>query len=280
MQYLEDEKKLQEISSRFRAVFGSVNNSVVLKSQKNTFGLYVKFPLFIGLLLALAAAVYIIQFALESFDALYIVCEVILTLGIAFVIVLMTRTWIKTIKNAKQAEEITYYKTADSRFLVTKIAGGGNKFEWADASLFISGDDFELIESKTKKYNPLFYKKLHGHSRGYRFFDVDFLVSTFFEGMTVLSDENGVVTLSSGFKFAIEYDVLKYVEVEGFYDECYENNFPLLSILPQSKSYVFKYEFTSVNVPNFRLILPDRTNEGAKLFFLELPEDKNIIIRS
>lgn len=276
MQYLDDQKALSDAAERFRAAFGGIENAVVLKSQKNAFGLYVKYPLLIFLCAAVVAAVFIVQFVFSYFDAMYIVCEVVLTAGLAFVIILLVRTWLVVIKNAGLAEEITYYN-GEVKCLVTTVSGGGKKIEWEDASLYINGDSFELIESKTKKYNPIFYKKIHGHSRGYKFFNCDALVSTFFgDNATVLSDDGRAVELSSGFKFGIEYGVLKYIELTGFYDECYENNFPILSISAQSKSYTFRYEFTQVNVPNFRLILPDRTKECAKLFFAELPEDKNI----
>lgn len=276
-QYLKEEEAAAEAAKRFTAAFGGIKNAVVRKSQKNMFGLYVKYPLFVALCLGAIAAVFILQFAFSLFDAMYIVCEIILAAGLVFVSAVLLRTWAVVIRNATLAEEIVYYN-GGVKCMVTSVSGGGKKVEWEDASLYLHNDDFELIESKTKQYNPLFYKKIHGHSRGFAFFDAGALVSTFFDGANVVSDNNGETVMSTGFKFKTEYGVLKYIEVTGFYDECYENNFPIMTISAQSKSYTFRYEFSDVNVPNFRLILPDRTKEGAKLFFLTLPADKNIYI--
>ena len=279
MQYLEEEKQCRVAAERFKAAFDSIDNAVILKSQKNAFGLKIKYPLLIVLCLLAVAAVFVVQFALSLFDAMYIVCEVIIAAAMLFFSALLARTWAATVKNARLAEKITYYRGKET-FLVTEITGGGHKIEWADASLYVKGDVFELIESPTKEYTPYFYKKIHGHSRGYRLLNSDTVVKAFFDGATVVSDEGGTVELSNGFRFCIEFDKLKYIEIVGFYDECYENNFPLLTVTPQSRSYTFRYDFTAVNVPNFRLILPDRAAECAKLFFAELPPDKNIIINS
>lgn len=290
MQYIDDEKRAREAAEKFAAAFNKIENAAVYKSQKNTFGLYVKFPLFMFLLALLLTAVIILQVMLSLYDPIYIVCEVVIFVSSVFLYVVFIRTWLLTIKNAKLAEKITYYN-GKKKCMVTEITGGGSKIEWADASLYMKGDDFELIESDKKEYNRFFYKKLHGHSRGFRLFDAETIVKAFFDGATVIpsddtvvndADKNNgeVIRLSSGFSYCIEYGSLKYFEIDGFYDECYENNFPIMSIKPQSKSYVFRYDFTAINTPNFRLVLPDRAAEGAKLFFVNLPDDNNIVVNS
>ena len=280
MQYLEEEKGCREAAGKFAAAFDGVNNAVIMKSQVNGFGLKVKYPLLITLCLLAVAAVFVLMFSLRLFDVMFIVCVVIITAVMLFFATLLVRTWLITIKNSKLAEKITYYR-GKNVWLVAEITGGGRKIEWDGISFYIKGDDFELVESPTKQYNPYFYKKLHGHSRGHKLLKSETIVKAFFDGATVLSDDGNIVCMSSGFKFCVEHGTLKYFEIEGFYDECYENNFPLLSIKPQSRSYVFRYDFTAVNVPNFRLILPDRSVECAKLFFTEIPrDDKNIFINS
>ena len=275
MEYLEEEKKCREAAERFTAAFSKVENAIVFKSQSNYFGVKIKYPLLLSLCVLLVTVIFVFQFTFELYDFMFIICEVVTVGAMVFFFVLIVKTWFLTMKNAKIAEKMIYYN-GDKKCLVTEITDGGTKIEWNGASLYMSGDDFELIESKDKKYYPYFYKRIHGHSRGFRLFNPDNIIGMFFNGATVLSDENGKTVMSSGFTFTIEYDSLKEFEIIGFYDECYENNFPVMSISTQSKNYVFKYEFAAVNVPNFRLILPERSKECAKLFFLELPKDRNI----
>lgn len=38
---------------------------------------------------------------------------------------------------------------------------------------------------------------------------------------------------------------------------------------------MFRYEFEQIDRPNFRLILPEITLEACKMYFLELPSDKD-----
>lgn len=278
MEYFDEQKKLDEVAEMFSNAFCSIENASIVKSQKNSFSSYVKFPLVIGLAVLLVVLMYVIQFAFSFFDAMYVICEVILTVGVAFAVVVLIRTWRRELANAVWTEKIQYYN-GKSRLQVTEVANGGRKIEWNRGSLYIEADDFELIEGAGKEYKPYYYKKMHGHSRGYSVTDIDWLLSVYFNGASVVSNENGIVQLSTGFEFCIEYGMLKYFVINGFYHECYENNFPIMSFMSMSKRYAFRYEFSAINVPQYKLILPERTSVGAEIYNLELPNDENVLIR-
>lgn len=278
MEYLDDQIKTNKAFADFKTAFTNVENATIIKSQKNSFALYVKYPLILFLLILVVATVYIIQLTVGYYDALYIVCEIVLTIGLTFVSIVLIRTWIRVISNAKVAEEIVYYNK-DVRCHVVDVKYAGEKIECENGSLYIEGDDFELIEGEGKEYKAYYYKNMHGHSRGYLATNIEWLEKVFFVGAKVLADDENGVLLSSGFRFKISHNQLSSYTICGFYDECYENNFGIVSFMSQSKSYQFEYKFKEVNSPSFRLMLPVRSREGARLFGLDLPEHRNIIIR-
>lgn len=278
--YSEIEKELAAAREEFKAAFDGVENAVIKKSQVNKFALRFKYPLLIALCLVIVAAVIVFQVIWKQYDVVYFVSEAVIGVAFAAFIVLLSVTWRYTIKNAKCAERIAYYKGGEKgvKCLYTEITGGGQKVEWEQARFYFKGNEAELFEGNGKIYNPYLYKKIRGHSRGYALLDSDALLQTFFNGSEVLSSANGTTTLSSGFTYTLKNGQLKSFTIEGMYDECYENNFPLIAPLSLSRFYVFRYEFSQINVPNFRLRLPDITRRACEFYFVQPPEDDRIVV--
>lgn len=278
--YTDIEKELAAARDEFSGAFNAVENAVIVKSQSNKFALRFKYPLLIALCLLIVAAIVVFQVIWKQYDVIYFVCEGIIGVAFAAFIVLLSVTWHYTVKNSKCVERITYYKGGEKgvKCLYTEITGGGQKAEWEQARFYFKGNEAELFEGNGKIYNPFLYKKIRGHSRGYALLDSDALLQTFFNGSEVVSSENGTTVLSSGFSFTVENGVLKNFTIEGMYNECYENNFPLYAPLSVSRYYTFRYEFTRVNVPNFRLHLPDVTSQACEFYFVQPPEDDHIVV--
>ena len=278
--YDEAEKALGEARAAFADAFGRVKNAKIIKSQRNDFAMRLKYPLLILACLAIAAAVVVMQVVFSQYDALYIVCECVICLAMAATIVLLSITWHITRLNARAAETITYYVGENgSPILYTEITKGGCKVEWKDACLYFRGDAAELFEGNGKQYDPFLYKKVRGHSRGYALLDCGNLTETFFKGCEVTEAEGGKYRLSSGFSFEVAADgTLSRFAIDGMYNECYENNFPLYAIFSVSRRYLFSYEFTEVNAPNFRMHLPEITRTACEFYFVDPPEDPKVVV--
>ncbi len=278
--YSEIEKELACARDEFKAAFDGVENAVITKSQVNKFALRFKYPLMIALCLFIVAAVVVFQVIWKQYDVVYFVCEGIIGVAFAALIVLLSITWHYTVKNAKCAERMTYYKGGDKgvKCVYTEITGGGQKVEWEQARFYFKANEAELFEGNGKIYNPYLYKKIRGHSRGYALLDSDFILQVFFNGCEVISSVDGTTALSSGFSYTAKNGKLIGFVIEGMYDECYENNFPLFAPFSVSRSYTFRYDFSQVNVPNFRLYLPDITRQACEFYFVQPPEDSRIVV--
>lgn len=273
--YLDIEKSISEAKRRFTDAFLGIRNARIKKTQRNDFALRFKYPLLILLCVVCMAAVIVFQVMWQQTDWLYIVCESVIGVGLVAFIVLLSVSWRYTVMNARRAETIEYYN-GKIRCVSSVVAGGGRKAEWEEARFFFTPKgEFELFEGGQKTYSPFVFKKFRGHSRNYVLLDAEAIVANFFEGAEVVSDDGRNVALSSGFRFCVEDGVLRYFEIEGMYSECYENNFPIYAPFTVSSSYVFRYEFEQIDRPNFRLILPEITREACKMYFLELPSDKD-----
>lgn len=277
MQYTDIEQNLAAVTDIFATAFDKVENARIVKSQVNTFGLKLKFPLIVVLSLALIAGIIIMQIAFSQYDVLFIVCEAIIIVALAIIIAVSVPTFIITLKNAACAEVI-HYLGGKNRCLLTEVTRGGTKAEWSDASFYFTDKDIELIEGGKKEYQPFLYKKIRGHSRGYALLDSAAIIKNFFEGAEVIYAEDGEYRLSSGFCFKIDYDQLIWFEINGMYSECYEHNFPLYAFMPTSKSYVFRYTFTEVNVANFTIRMPDEIREACAYYFIQPPEIDKVIV--
>ena len=278
--YLEIEARLTEAKKRFSDAFDAVENARIIKTQRNDFALRCKFPLLMLLCLVGIAAVIVFQILLEQFDAMYIVCECIIIVALTAFFVLLAVSWSINLKNAKCAEIIEYYN-GKTKCLTSEVTGGGRKVEWSEARFYFSRKgEAELFEGGAKTYSPFAYKKIRGHSRNYVLLSSAAIVANFFEGAEVLGDADGVVSLSSGFRFRATDGVLAWFEIQGMYSECYENNFPIYAPLSASSSYLFRYEFDSVNRKNYKIILPEITRDACKYYFLRLPSDAdgNVLI--
>lgn len=278
--YEQAEKELEGARKAFKDAFDSIRNAKITKSQRNEFAMRFKYPLSMAVCAAVIAAIVVIQVVFAQYDWLYIVCEAVICVAMVSAIVILSVTWFYTRRNAKAAERITYYSPEEGvRYLYTAITGGGEKVEWADASLYLRGNEAELFEGNGKEYNPYLYKKIRGHSRGYVFLSSENLLGNFFSGYEVLSREGGAWKLSSGFSFKLGEDGrLLEMEIKGMYNECYENNFPLVALFPVSRSYTFTYKFSEVNVPNFRMYLPEVTRTACEFYFIPPPQDKGIVV--
>lgn len=278
--YVEIEQQLADAKTRFKTAFDGVENARIVKTQRNNFALRFKFSLLMLLCLVGIAAVIIFQILLNQFDVLYIVCECIIITALTAFFVLLAVSWRLNLRNAKCAEIIEYYN-GKTKCIYSEIAGGSFKVEWADARFFFTPKgDAELFEGGSKTYSPFSYKKIRGHSRNYVLLDADAIIANFFEGAEVLDDADGVVTLSGGFRFKTVGDTIEWFEIIGMYSECYENNFPIWAPLSASGAYTFRYEFTSVNRRNYKIILPEITRDACKYYFLRSPADAddNVLI--
>lgn len=272
VEIIEEEKKLAEARSRFASLLGSVKNAVIIKSERNGFAVTAKFPLLIFACLLIIASMVTASVVVNPPDAIIITASVAASLGLVFIIALLTRTFFAVRKNARESERLFYQNKGGEATIVTLVRGGGRKAEWKDASLYFAPDgSCEIIESPDVEYKPFLAKNYRGHSRGFRLLQPDFLLKTFFNGCEVLEDKDGRVALSSGFSFSYVGDTLTSFTIEGFFSECYENNFPIGSVLSESKSYKFSYAFTAVNDPGFIQRFPPETKAAAKVFGLSLP---------
>lgn len=278
--YEQAEKRLSEAREAFSSAFSGVKSAVVIKSQRNDFAMRLKYPLLMLVCAAIIAAVVTLQIVFSQHDPLYIVCECIICVAMVASMVLFSITWHITRRNAKCAEKITYYSPAPGKhFMYTEVTGGGEKVEWADACLYLRGNDAELFEGGGKQYDPFLYKKVRGHSRGFALFDLANILENFMNGCEVTSCEDGKWRLSSGFGFDIAADgTLSGFYIEGMYNECYENNFPLFAPFSVSRTYTFGYRFTEVNAPNFRMRLPDITRTACDFYFVPPPDDPLIVV--
>lgn len=279
--YLDIEQRLGEAKAEFRAAFDAVENARIKKTQRSDFALRFKFPLLMLLCLVGIGAVVIFQIVWKQFDALYIVCECIILLALSAFFVLLAISWSINLKNARCTEIIEYYN-GKTKCLTSEITGGGQKVEWSEARFYFSRKgQAELFEGGSKTYSPFTYKKIRGHARNYVLLSADALIANFFEGAEVLDDTDGVVSLSSGFRYGIRGGIIEWFEIRGMYSECYENNFPLYAPLSASPSYVFRYEFSAVNRKNYKIILPEITRDACKFYFLKLPSeaDANVLVQ-
>lgn len=275
--YAEIEARLNAAKSRFSEAWESVENARIVKTQRNGFALRFKYPLLISFCLLVIAAVFVVQFVFAQFDALYIVCECIIVLAMAVGIFVLSVSWFWNVRNAKCAEVIDYLRS-EPKCVVSEIAGGGMKVEWEEARFYFRGDQAELFEGGVKEYRPFVYKKMRGHSRNYALLDLEALTANFFDGATVVSEENDTTALSSGFRFHLSDGKLDWFEIEGMYSECYENNLPIFALFGASKSYVFRYAFTELNRKHYRMVLPDIVRDACKYYFLEEPRGEGVVI--
>ncbi len=278
--YEQAEKELSEAREAFSSAFGDIRNAKITKTQRNDFALKFKYPLCMLVCIAIVAAIVTIQIVFSQYDWLYIVCEAVICLAMAAAVALLAVTWRVTRRNAKLAETITYYSPEPGvRYMHTVINGGGEKVEWAAACLYLRGSEAELFEGNGKEYNPYIYKKVRGHSRGYALFSLDNILGNFFSGCSVISRGENVWKLSSGFTFALGEDgrLLRFT-IDGMYNECYENNFPLVALFPVSRRYTFTYTFRDVNDPGFRMYLPENTRAACEFYFVPVPEDAHIVV--
>ena len=279
--YLEIEQRLDAAKERFSSAFDAVKNARIVKTQRNNFALRCKFPLLMLLCVVGIVAVLVFQLMFRQFDALYIVCECIIIVALTAFFVLLAISWSINLKNAKCAEVIEYYN-GKTKCLMSEITGGGRKVEWSEARFFFSKkDEAELFEGGAKTYSPFSYKKIRGHSRNFVLLSSEAIVSNFFVGAEVIGEEDGIVALSSGFRFCEKDGALAWFEIQGMYSECYENNFPIYAPLSASPSYLFRYEFNSINRKNYKMILPEITRDACKYYFLRLPSDadENVLIQ-
>ena len=280
--YIEIEKSLTEAKTRFSDAFDGIRNARIIKTQRSEFGLKFKYPLLILLCLICMAALVVFQVLLRQTDWLYIVCESVIGVGLVIFICLLAVSWRYTILNARCAEVIEYYN-GKIKLVTSTVAGGGRKVEWEEARFFFTPkNEFELFEGGQKTYSPFLFKKIRGHSRNYVLLDSAAIMANFFEGAEVTSDDGVNVALSSGFRFGIREGVLEYMEIEGMYSECYENNFPVYAPFTVSPSYVFRYDFTLIDRENYRPVLPEITREACRMYFLDLPsaKDDNILVEN
>ena len=278
--YEQAESELNAAREAFKSAFGGIKNAKVIKSQRNGFALKFKYPLLMLVCAAIVAAVIAIQIVFEQYDPIYIICECIICLAMTISIVMFAITWRITILNAGCAETIVYYAPDDGvKCLYTTVTKGGEKIEWTEACLYLRGNEAELFEGNGKQYDPFLYKKVRGHSRGFALLNCGNLIANFFNGCDVISHDGGKWELSSGFSFFVdENGLLSWFSIDGMYNECYENNFPLYAPFSVSRQYVFTYRFTEVNVPNFRMHLPELTRTACEFYFVNPPEDPRIII--
>lgn len=278
--YGQAENELAAAREAFSAAFGGVRNAKIVKSQRNDFAVRFKYPLLMLACAAIVAAVIVIQVVFSQYDPIYIICEAVICIAMAISVVLLAITWRITVLNASCAETITYYSPeSGAKCLYTAVTKGGKKVEWAEACLYLRGSDAELFEGNGKEYNPFIYKKVRGHSRGYALLDLGNLLGNFFSGCDVLSSDGKEWKLSSGFAFGIGEDGnLSYFTIDGMYNECYENNFPLYAPFPVSGRYLFTYRFTEVNNPGFRMHLPELTRTACEFYFVPPPDDPHIVV--
>ncbi len=278
MDYIEIEEKLSDARTRFADAFGAIKNARIIKKQANNFALRFKYVLLMLLCVAGIADVVVFQVVLRQFDPLYIVCECVIIVALTAFIVLLAISWRINLQNAACCEIIDYYN-GGIKCLYSTVAGGGSKVEWEAARFyFTKKGEAELFEGGAKEYRPFVYKKIRGHARNYVLLSAEAILANFFDGSEVTSDDGETVTLSSGFSFTVRGGTLVRFEITGMYSECYENNFPLYAPLSASSSYTFTYEFTEVNAPGFRLILPEIVRDACRFYFLTPPSDENIHI--
>ncbi len=271
----EIEEKARE---RFLAAWSEIKNARIKKTQYSGFGLKAKYPLLMALCAVVIAGLLVPQFILKMYDVWYIVCEVIIILAMCGAIWLLAISWKYTIMNAKCSETIEYYN-GGIKCVMSEIAGGGRKVEWEKARFYFVGEDkAELFDGGAKQYRPFVYKKIRGHSRNYVLLDGETIAVNFIDGARVKSEENGVTELDNGFRFETQGTTLKWFEIKGMYSECYENNFPIYAPLTTGRSYIFRYEFETVNRENYTMLLPQITRLAAEYYFTELPKDPNILI--
>lgn len=279
--YIEIEERLGEVKERFRSAFDGISNARILKTQRNNFAIRAKYLLLMLLCVIGISAVVAFQILWKQFDGLYIVCECIIIVALLTFLGLLSVSWRVTLKNAKCTEIIRYYN-GKTKCLLSDVSGGGKKAEWSEARFYFSKKgEAELFEGGAKTYSPFSYKKIRGHARNYVLLDSAALIANFFDNAEVLADEDGIVTLSGGFRFKTKDGVLEWFEIYGMYSECYENNFPIYAPLSMSPNYVFRYEFSDINRKNYKIILPEITTDACNYYFLKPPSeaDENVLVQ-